>query len=432
MTTNGDAMYASGDAVRDTSTLTDVVHVINRAHQCILAHGDSRLFDVIDKICDGPYAAECACALADGKTAGVWFAHACAHKWWSLIHWLLFMYGELDARHAKSAFAMACAHGHGSVARWLIDKFWPGTEEIDYLVYIASNGRVFRLTKQLFTRYTPYFRAQATLVNHVRDAFANACRHRRIWFIRWLDQTYGLTVDDVCHRQMEAFTAACAGGHWPLARWMVIRFELTREHICDADCDPLAAACLCGQLHVAQWLVARFRLAAQDVRGQYNSTFIGACSNGHLEVARWLADRFCLTARDAHSGHNAALITASYNGHMAMARWLVERFGLGREGMRVGPTYISVRGTEITCVTVKWLLMLFRVNRRKKANIYHVLIESTAEEDRIWFAHWMAKRFGIMPCDVESTLDAYTRYANTTKHQAERAQRWFNAFAAEW
>ena len=441
MTTTGDAVHA----------IDDVVHVINRAHQHILSHGDSRLFDVIGKICDGPYADECAYALATTKTAGVWFAHACGRKRWPLMRWLLFVYGGPSARHAQSAFSMACASGHESIARWLIDTFWPGAEEIDHLIYVASDRGVFRLTKQLFTRYTPYFRAQATLVDHMRYVFASACKHRCIWFIRWLDRTYGLTVDDVCHYRMEAYTAACAGGHWPLVRWMTIRFGLTRKHIRDSGCDPLTSACSHGQLHVARWLVESFRLTVRDVRHHNNATFRSACCHGRLEVARWLADRFHLTTRDACSEHNTALIVACYDGHTAVAQWLVERFGLGRDGARVEPVYMLVRITETAGVALKWLIALFGARRHKKAGAYSVLIDSTIEDDRVWFARWMVKRFGIIPYDVKPTLDAHVRPAHMrdariydaehdayiadpeiTKQQAARAQRWFDAFAAEW
>ena len=213
---------------------------------------------------------------------------------------------------------------------------------------------------------------------------------------------------------------------------MAIRFELTREHIRDADCEPLTRACSHGQLHIVRWLVERFRLAARDVRVVDNEAFACACINGQLAVAQWLAERFRLTTRDACVGHNDAIVSACLDGHIEVAQWLTRRFGLGREGARVGYTCPLGHITDTTVVALKWLTVTFGLRRRGADHLYHVLVNSAADENHEEFAWWIVKRFGIMPHDARSVFDAYEYIADITEQQVTRAQRWFDAFAAEW
>ena len=410
----------------------DIVRAINEAHRLILAYvpsPDERFLDVIDKICSGPYALECAYALVNGETAYIWFTHACTHKIWPLVHWLMSMYGKANAYNIYWTFSEVCAYGHEPVARWLIDQFWLDDNDAGHMVRTVSSSRMFQLTRQVLNRYECYLREHDQLTKYKRCAFANACKYKCIWFIRWLDKTHGLTLDDVCAFQMQAFADACANGHWYLARWMAIRFELTRKHIRDADYAPLAGACEGGQLHIARWLVESFRLTARDVRGGSMSMLAGACGNGHLDVAQWLTDRFRLTVWDACSGHNYALELAIRRGHVVLLQWLVTRFGLGREGSRVNYRYMLATCTEKSSNALKWMLMALGPMRYIDTNWHQLIIQHASNEDTVEFAWWMVKRFGIMPRDIKPALD---KYNHRSSRAAACACRWFDAFAAEW
>ena len=342
------------------------------------------------------------------------------------------MYGEHNARRANLAFSTACIYGHESVAGWLIDMNWLDIRNADYIPRLAAERGMFRLAKRLFNRYVPYFREHNTLAAHKAYAFTNACRRRCIWFIRWLDKTYGLTLEDVRDSNMAAFSAACWNGDWSLARWMAIRFELTRKHIRDAGCAPLENACVRGHLHVVRWLVESFHLTARDVRCNHNSAFTLACATGSLDVVQWLTERFHLTTLDVVSEQNRALTSASRNGHEDVVRWLMWRFGLGREGARVNPTRLLVYDIRMASDTLEWLLTVLGLGRHGQAKLHRVLIEFAADEKRVEFTRQMAKRFGVIPYDVELALDAYKRRPVVTALRVARAQRWSDAFAAEW
>lgn len=414
----------------------DIVHAINSVHRRILPYRPpfaSHEAEVIVEICGEPYAFECACALANDKTASVWFFGACTHGLWSLMRWLTFVYGDANAEHKNAAFKVACDHGHASVAWWLINTGWFGTEDASYIVRSASQNGMFRLTKRLLIHYESYFRGNGNLFIHKQGAFAAACKYNCIWFIRWLDRTYGLTLDDVRAYQMDAFRAACVHGHWSLARWMAIRFGLIREHIRETDSLPLVYACTSGQLHIARWLVEYFRLTAQDVRSSDNAPFRGACYRGHLELVQWMSDRFHLTARDARSHNNDALIMAARAGNIDIVRWLVCRFGLGREGSRVnyGPGD-WIKYTKAPIDIIKWLSERFTGSRQQELAWQRVLVNAAANEDRAGFAWWAAKRFGIMPYGFEAASEMYRRMPGVTEQHVERARLWLAAFAAEW
>lgn len=411
---------------------TDVAYAINDAHRHLLAcTPNDNLSHVIDVICSGSYAPECAYALANRETAPTWFIRACARGMWTLAQWLMFMYGGFGVDYTQSAFNAACAHGHESIARRLITQSWFGARNAQSVIRVSSQYGIFRVTKQAFDRYGLYLSEHNTLTEYKQHAFVNACEYGCVWFIRWLDKTYGLDVDDVRNHRMDAFTTACAHGHWPLARWMVIRFELTRKHIRDAGCQSLIRPCAHGQIHIVRWLVEHFRLTARDIRNTKTMAFIEACANGHLELVQWLTDRFRLTTRDARSGHNHALIITGCGGHIAMMQWLVARFGLGRDGARVDYGYPLMRTTESVIAATKWVLMAFGLARRKKYRWYPAIISYAADEDTVEMAWWIVRRFGITPCDIEPSLNRYNNWLSVTARGDGPAQRWFDAFAAE-
>ena len=424
------------DLVHADLVHADLVHAINDTHRLILAieatHED-RLIDIIYDVCDKPYAFECACALANSTTSATWFVGACARNIWPLIHWLIFMYGDANARYKHTAFCAACTHGHGSVARWLSKLSWYGVKDAEDMIHATSNNGMFRLTKHMLILYEWYFHEQGDSVYLKRYTLVQACKHRRIWFIRWLDEVYGLTHDDICADDMDAFATACEKGHWRMARWMTIRFDLTKVDMREAIYMPLIAACARGQLHIARWLVECFRLGARDVRHGNNAVFVRACANGHLEVAQWLADQFRLVTRDARSRHNGAVIGASQGGHTSVAQWLVTRFGLGREGSRVSGYYtISTYTTLAPVDALKWYAMTFEPRRRHADSLYHTLINAAGSKSHAEFAWWAAKRFGVMPTDVETMLDWYKQQPDVPEWLVAEAQRWSAAYAAEW
>lgn len=415
----------------------EVVRAINDAHRRILAAAsgpDDQLVDVIRCIYDRPYAYECACALANSATAAGWFVGACTHGMWPLLRWLVFMYGDANGRYGYLALDTACLHGHESIAKWLIDMSWYTVDDIKHMIWAPLAPGRFRLVKYMFSRHERVFREQNILIICKRCAFTWACKYRCIWFIRWLDKTYGLTQDDARHREMYAFMVACRYGHWRLARWMTTRFDLTRAHIRAADHLPLINACSGGQLHIVRWLVERFRLGAQDMRARHNQAFVYACEHGHLELVQWMTDRFRLTTRDANSRHNHALLGVMDKGNIVMARWLIARFGLGRDGARVGYYHSELipYQTKIPADTQKWFIATFELYRRQKDDWHRLIIDAASYEDHVAFAWWMVKKFGIMPCDIKPALDMYVRRTNITAQRIECAQRWFDAYAVEW
>lgn len=417
----------------------DIVRVINDAHRRILAAEaayDSKPTNLLGEICGKPYAFECACALANDKTASLWFVGACARGVWRLMRWLLLVFGDASLRRKNLAFSEACVHRRGAVAKWLLNIPWYAAENEDYLLQLASNNGMFRVVRYILGRYDRYFRERDRVTSHKRRVLSDACARRCIWFIRWLDNTYGLTRDDVCHDQMYAFACACAYGHWPLARWMAIRFGLTREDIRTADCQPLVITCMNGHMTIARWLVERFRLTARDVRGYRNAVFIHTCMNGQLEMAQWLADRFCLTTWDARWEHNVAVIRAAQTGHMSVARWLVERFGLGREGARVDCSRHVLKGYDAAgpVESIKWLIATFEPHLRREPEWYDALVAVAADAKHAEFTVWMVKRFGIIPCAIKPTLYTYKRTLvwNPDDTRATHAQQWFDTYAADW
>lgn len=433
-----DAADTADTADTVDAVMLHVAHAINDAHQRILAHNavlPSDLATIINTIYARPYAFECACALANNRTVEVWFVIACKHGMWPLIHWLIFVYNAPNVHYGRAAFDAACAGGHESVARWLIDLYQFNAEDAGHILYTASGHGMFRLARHIFNRYESYFREPGVLTIHKIQTLADACEHDCVWFIRWLDRTYGLTLGDVCTRQMGAFAAACENGHWHLARWMALRFGLTRKHIRAAECMPLVVSCSNDQLCVARWLVKYFRLSVRDVRDRDNPTFMLACSSGCLGVAQWLTDEFHLTTRDARGCHNYALTRAARAGHTDIVRWLVERFGLGREGTRVNCSYCVklVHDTTIHIPTMKWLITVFgRCHRRRHALRWNrILLIAAVDEACVDFAWWTVKRFGITPCDIKPAFDRYVHWAGIMPQNIARAQQWFDAVVAE-
>ena len=420
-----------------TATMPDImpvaieaVHAINEAHRRIYAlQPNGKLSDVVDDICRGPYALECAYALASATTADTWFRGAYGHKIWPLMRWLIFMYGTVNARCRNLAIDAMHARGYEHICRWVINMPWYEAADAGYLVQNMAHKGMFQLVKYIFERYDWCFRRQNGQVLNKRHVFACACMHHCMWFIRWLDKTYGVTLDDVCGNTMDAFGAACEYGHWPLARWMAIRFNLTRTHIRRARDQPLIRACASGQLNVARWLTEHFRLTVQDARIDSGRAFIYACAYGHLDVAQWLADWFRLTTRDARACHNSALICAIYEGHTAIARWLAGRFGLGREGTRVsGYHMLSTCTTSVPVDALKWYLTAFEPRWRHKDSLYCILINAAGGKSHVEFAWWVARRFGIIPDDIN---DTFGTFKHNTPRRAAHAQQWLDAFTAE-
>lgn len=422
---------ATADAPQDI----DAVHAINAAHQRILAHmsaPNTILADIIGEICDGPYALECAYALADGATTAIWFACACARAMWPLIRWLMFVYGKANAQYAELTFSSACARGHESVAMWLISTFWPGTKEVAYVSTIASDNGLFRLVRHILRCYELHSREAGPSILLKSQIFAGACRSKCIWFIRWLDKTYGLTTADVCECHMHVFAITCAHGHWSLARWLAIRFNLTRTHIRAADCMPLQWACEWGQLHMVRWLVESFRLTVRDVRGGNSMMLAGACNNGHLDVAQWLTERFHLTTLDIRREHNSVLITAYRRGYIDVAQWLVERFGLGREGLPIDPADLLRLCMTRNVGVMKQLIATFRLRRCTKDKLCEAVIESAAHEHRAELVRYMMNRYDIIPSDMMQALKDYENNKYVPAQNIVRAQQWFAAVTAEW
>lgn len=415
----------------------EVARAINSAHQRILtceASYNDEWYEVMYAICDGPYGLECAYALADRKTAHIWFASACAHAQWPLIRWLMLMYGEDLARSKTLALDAACGHKREAVARWLIGRFQFGAGEATRMIHLTADNGMFRLTKRILIRYGLYLAGQNMLLMHKRYAFKHACAHKCIWFIKWLDKKYELTINDACYQRMDAFTNACENGHWSLARWMAARFGFTRGHIRAANWRPLAQTCQRGQLYVLRWLVEYFHLVARDIRAENNLAFVYACEYGHLGVAQWLTDRFHLTARDARSPHNWALLEASYSGHIDVARWLVERFGLGREGSRVSYVYqdVSVYGLDADINTVKWFITTFEPCRQQEHKWYTAIIEAAADKNRVEFAWWIVRRLSIAPYMLGAAVEWYRRRADVTELNIMNVNRWFATYVAEF
>ena len=432
-------MMTDSDIVQaDASISINIVHAINDAHRRILeakSSPEKGLTGTINDILSKPYALECAYALADKRTSGVWFVGACAHEQWPLLRWLIYMYGKPYVAYPERAFYAACKHRREAIALWLTRLYCYDVDNANSMLRYALDQGMFRLAKHFFKEYDFCFAVPNDIVELKRTAFVRACKYKCIWFIRWLIKTYGLTQNDVRYEQMDALGSACAHGHWRLARWMVIKFELTRMHIRSAQCDPLIRACANGQRPIAQWLVEHFRLGAPYARADRNDAFTRACGRGQLEIVQWMSDRFQMTTRDACAHHNTALARAVESGHIAVAQWLVARFGLGREGVRISMKCFYI-GMPI--VTMKWIITSLGSHRRWKDDWYTQLVSAVSCEGYMEFAWWVAKKFGIAPYDIKPTVDAYINRLRALVHRSahtqriERVQQWFDAIAAEW
>lgn len=163
----------------------------------------------------------------------------------------------------------------------------------------------------------------------VLDAAVAACGRGHLEVVLWLDEAYGLAIND--RERGAIFRNACReappNGSMDGLEWFATRFAITTGDVRYEDCDALKWACLGGRLGVAQWLTDRFGLTIEDARSQRGILAI-ASAGGHTDVVKWAVGRFGLTADDARSSGCEPLHLACVFGHLEIASWLYERFEL--------------------------------------------------------------------------------------------------------
>lgn len=398
----------------------EVAHAINDARASMDSGKRSHMHNVACSICMKPYALECVQALANRETAGIWFISACTCGKLAIIKWLMAMFSKSVYAVCIDALEAACGTRRASTYKYLMTVFTlsPGRVYERRLIEHVSKAGMFRTTKWMFEQYASAFRHAGLFTGTKRCALATACDYGCQWFIRWLDRTYGISVDDVLANNGAIFEHACGSGELSVAQWMATRFDLTKRQLHDNKCHALAVACRDGHLHIVRWLVTRFGLNVRDVRADNGRAFQAACGSGRLELAQWLADRFQLTTRDARQGQ-VAIYYAYINEDSAMVKWLMTRFGLGREGSRVAHGNMTMwMGVDTYLEFHKWFFETVGLARHLCWR--WVLIELLNKWQNLELARWVAKRFGV---ELDGVADELTIHSTDLYN---RIMEWLN------
>jgi antitoxin component HigA of HigAB toxin-antitoxin module len=143
------------------------------------------------------------------------------------------------------------------------------------------------------------------------------CGHIEI--LKYIVETYNLTIRDVRTYGNEALIEALDYNHSDIARYLIETFNLTVKDIRYDDNAVLRKAAYHGNLDVLRWLIEKFNLTVDDAKSVISSAIIG----NELKVLKYLFSTFNLTVKDIKSldGH---FQHACYKGHLEMLRWFNE------------------------------------------------------------------------------------------------------------
>ena len=120
--------------------------------------------------------------------------------------------------------------------------------------------------------------------------------------LKWLHQTFALTVEDVRGNYNEVVLVAVEYGHLEVLKWLHQTFEL---NVLTDDIDVFPDAVFYGHLDVLKWMEATFKLTdilklseSNDQEETLAHAFRNAAENGHLEVLQWLTHTFKFKKKD--------------------------------------------------------------------------------------------------------------------------------------
>jgi len=204
-----------------------------------------------------------------------------------------------------------------------------------------------------------------------------------------LQEMSHLELKHIQHNNNYAFRYACCYGHLEVLKWLVDTFKLTIEDARSEDNDAFRCACSHGQLEVLKWLVDKFELTIEDARSDNNCAFRCACWKGHLEVLKWLVDTFELTLMDVRSLGNDALNLACKHGHLNILQFLIGCFQLSKDDYVSFVDWYWISLMTKACeeengFMVSWFLINFPRNRILLNRIpkkWHIFVKEILNEN---------------------------------------------------
>jgi hypothetical protein len=152
-----------------------------------------------------------------------------------------------------------------------------------------------------------------------------ACAGGHLDAVKFLCDTFKLTVADVERGDGAALQAAAAGGHLAVVTYLCKNYELT------AGRGAFAQAVKCGHVAVAEKLHT-YKLTGTNVREGAAAALPTACELGNAGMVHFLCERFRLTLQDVGAHTSRALAAAAAQGCLDIVTYLCEHLRLAGEG----------------------------------------------------------------------------------------------------
>jgi len=133
-------------------------------------------------------------------------------------------------------------------------------------------------------------------LKHVKSnnnyAFHIACQYEHLEVLKWLVDTFGLTIIDERGQIFYAFRWACSNGHLEVAKWLVDKFELTLDDLKSDNNHAFRSACMFGHLNILQFLIGCFQLSEDDYSVPVNQHWISLMTKACKEHNRFMVSWF--------------------------------------------------------------------------------------------------------------------------------------------
>src|SRR6056297_2162609 len=122
------------------------------------------------------------------------------------------------------------------------------------------------------------------------------------------------TSKDIRSEDNKALIWASDNGHIEVVKYLCETYGLTIEDIRSLDNEALRRASEEGHIEVVKYLYETYLLTFEDIRSRYNNALRWASQYGHLEVVKYLCETCGLTIEDIREDDNYALRWASEKG----------------------------------------------------------------------------------------------------------------------
>jgi len=130
---------------------------------------------------------------------------------------------------------------------------------------------------------------------YVYNAFCHACLHGHLEVVKYLVETFHISIYDERTRHHIAFHSACFKGHFKIVKYLVDNFKMTIYDVMGINNIAFHDACRSGDLETVQFLVLN-----TDIRIIDGMALWSACIMRHFHIATYLESEFRHKRDDLH------------------------------------------------------------------------------------------------------------------------------------